>query len=203
VRLALLSHYLDAALAVVLVRVLGLVGVWDRNCFLGFRGPRSPVTWQRTSFSSPFNDTCQGLLPDYWPHTHTFDFRHQYLTLSVPAEIEDFLTDRECELIMRMANKTGLFQSDSTYLDGSNLGDKETKAKKKEMTEEEADGMFRYSDQTWLAPGMDQALAKLKTRVSRLAMLPERVSRQSEQLQVRSRRLPPNPFMYTFIGQWV
>lgn len=43
---------------------------------------------------------------------------------------------------------------------------------------------FRYSEQTWLSPEMDTALDRLKTRVARLAMLPERVSRQSEQLQV-------------------
>ena len=96
-------------------------------------------------------------------------------------EIEDFLTDLECGRILDLATERGLMKSDSTYLDASNKGKGRSDGK---LNAEEADKLFRYSDQTWLPPEVDPALVALKARVASLAMLPHRVSRQSEEMQV-------------------
>jgi hypothetical protein len=85
--------------------------------------------------------------------------------------------------VTRLANRTGLFTSDFTYLDGSNLG-KNKKDVSKGLSEEEANGMFRFSEQTWLAHDRDPLLQDMMSRVMRLGLLPDYVRKLSEQMQV-------------------
>lgn len=48
-------------------------------------------------------------------------------------------------------------KSDHTYLDGSNYDDKDKDTSTID-TEDEANKLFRYSDQTWLQPHVDKYL---------------------------------------------
>eukprot|EP00041_Stephanoeca_diplocostata_P021955 m.519713 g.519713 ORF g.519713 m.519713 type:complete len:240 (+) comp21948_c0_seq7:122-841(+) len=62
-------------------------------------------------------------------------------------EIEGFLTNAETNHLMKLANRSGFIKSDHTFLDGSNYDDKD-KDTSTISTEDEANKLFRYSDQT-------------------------------------------------------
>ena len=48
------------------------------------------------------------------------------MAMSPPIfEIPEFLSDADCEMIKTRAHEAGLFYSDATFLDGSNLGQKQ------------------------------------------------------------------------------
>jgi len=81
-------------------------------------------------------------------------------------EIDNFLTPAECEHLRGLAGQTGFFKSDSTYLDGSNLGDENVK--KEGMSLEEANKLFRHSEQTWLEHDRDPLLQAMMDRVMNL-----------------------------------
>jgi len=97
-------------------------------------------------------------------------------------EIDNFLTPAECEHLRGLAGQTGFFKSDSTYFDGSNLGDENVK--KEGMSLEEANKLFRHSEQTWLEHDRDPLLQAMMDRVMNLGLLPDQVRRDSEQMQV-------------------
>ncbi|EDQ88128.1 uncharacterized protein MONBRDRAFT_26710 [Monosiga brevicollis MX1] len=112
-------------------------------------------------------------------------FRNQgclTLVLCWSTEIEDFLTGEECETILSLAGKQGLFKSDHTYLDGSNLAEKDKDTT--QLSEDEANNLFRFSDQTWLAHDSHRHLRSMYRRLQRLARLPDHVMPQVEQMQV-------------------
>eukprot|EP00043_Microstomoeca_roanoka_P017381 m.181167 g.181167 ORF g.181167 m.181167 type:complete len:457 (+) comp16625_c2_seq3:470-1840(+) len=97
-------------------------------------------------------------------------------------EIEDFLSEDECESIMNMAAANGLQKSDFTYLDGTNYEERNKDVSN--LTPEEADKIFRYSDQTWLSHTASDHLRNMYSRVKKAALLPDRVAQQMEPLQV-------------------
>eukprot|EP01147_Barroeca_monosierra_P002269 gene2269-5266_t len=97
-------------------------------------------------------------------------------------EIEDFLTDEECDLIIKMAAERGLEASDFTYLDGTNMHERNKDTS--QLSADEADSIFRYSDQTWLRHTSSRQLRELYTRVQRLAQLPDHILPQIEPMQV-------------------
>eukprot|EP00054_Salpingoeca_dolichothecata_P001543 m.19672 g.19672 ORF g.19672 m.19672 type:complete len:371 (+) comp12291_c0_seq1:58-1170(+) len=105
------------------------------------------------------------------------------LSLDPPIfEIEDFLTDKEVERIKSLAERQGFAKSDHTYLDGSNLHEKDKKLG--DLSYEEADKLFRYSDQTWVDNAAEPTLEALMSRVMRLTKLPEKARSDSEMMQV-------------------
>ena len=59
----------------------------------------------------------------------------------------------------RLANEAQFFKSDHTFLDGSNLNDKGKDTS--QLTEEEANKLFRFSDQTWLEHDRDPLLQRM------------------------------------------
>eukprot|EP00045_Choanoeca_perplexa_P002473 m.24630 g.24630 ORF g.24630 m.24630 type:complete len:353 (+) comp11537_c0_seq2:208-1266(+) len=97
-------------------------------------------------------------------------------------EIENFLTDSECDTIMKMAVDNGLAKSDHTFLDGSNYEEKDKDTS--EITEDEALKLFRYSDQTWLDHDSHYHLRSMFKRLQHLARLPDYVMSNIEQMQV-------------------
>eukprot|EP00052_Salpingoeca_macrocollata_P015718 m.125536 g.125536 ORF g.125536 m.125536 type:complete len:294 (-) comp19785_c0_seq4:125-1006(-) len=97
-------------------------------------------------------------------------------------EVENFIKEEEIEAIKELALQSGLFQSDFTYLDGSNLDDRGKV--KLGLSEEEAEKLFRYSEQTWLEPRHDLRLRALLQRVQNLALFPDHFLSMSEQMQV-------------------
>eukprot|EP00730_Choanoeca_flexa_P007921 TRINITY_DN12415_c1_g1_i1.p1 TRINITY_DN12415_c1_g1~~TRINITY_DN12415_c1_g1_i1.p1 ORF type:complete len:348 (+),score=54.06 TRINITY_DN12415_c1_g1_i1:73-1116(+) len=97
-------------------------------------------------------------------------------------EIEDFLTDDECDTIMNMAVDNGLAKSDHTFLDGSNYDEKDKDTS--DLSPEEAMKLFRYSEQTWLDHDSNHHLRSMFRRLQRLARLPHAVMDFVEQMQV-------------------
>eukprot|EP00049_Salpingoeca_infusionum_P024959 m.17655 g.17655 ORF g.17655 m.17655 type:complete len:472 (+) comp7516_c0_seq2:114-1529(+) len=96
--------------------------------------------------------------------------------------IENFLSEADRLHILEQAEEQGLRKSCHLHLDGSNRDDKDLETHG--LSLEEANKLFRHSDQTWLQHQKSPRLASMQARAARLARLPPRVVRQMEPLQV-------------------